>query len=247
MTSNISFQFNQQSLVLLKQLHTLGDLTNLPENLVLFDCGSFNEKENHKAVLCFQTLIKNFHIIIIESGTFLPDVASLHKSCYTVLNNVPLCVLRNVKNPYEHIATQIMAYIAEQNSKYKRKAYFCLSADHSFPLNTEMIGAVGREFIYCCVLKAVADFVALQKSGHFSENYDDPTKMRLYHVLQNSVSRDFDPKKGGKLMHFIRHDYYIRKENIKLIWQELKKFGDENSLNVNVTTDFPSVDYLVSL
>lgn len=247
MANNKSFQFNKQSLTVLEQLHTFGDLAHLPENLVLFDCGSFSEKENHKALSCFKTLIKNFHIIIIESGSVLPNVVSLNKGCYTVLNNVPLCVLRNVKNPYEHIATQIMAYIADEKSKYKRKAYYCLSADYSFPLNTDMIDTVGREFIYCSVLKAVADFVALQDCGHFSENYDDPTKMRLYHVLQNNVSRDFDPNKGGKLMYFIPEGYYSNKENIKLIWQELRKFGDHNSLHVNVTTAFPSVDYMVSL
>ena len=239
-----SFHFKKQNLVILEQLLTLEDIALLPDNFVLFDCGSFGEQAKHEAVLCFQTLTKNFHIIVIECNTVLPDFVSLHRGSYTISKNVPSSLLRNVKNPSEHLVTLIMAYIAEQKAKYTRRAYYCLSADHSFPVSTKMIDVVGHEFVYCCIIKSVKDFVSLQKCGHFSY-YDDPTKMRLYRILQNSIPRDFIPSKGGKLMHFVRDQHNIE-EKVKSLWQELKQFGDRNSLHVNVTTAFPSVDYLVS-
>ena len=244
--ANIPFHFKKQNLAVLEQLLSLADLDYLPDNFVLFDSSSFSGKANHEAVLCFKTLVKNFHIIFIECNALLPDLTSLHKSCYTILKDVPSSLLRNVKNPSEHISTQIMAYIAVQKAKYTRKAYYCLSADDSFPLSTQIIDLVGREFVYCCILKSIKDFVTLHKSGHFSEYNDDPTKMRLYRILQNSITRDFIPSKGGKLMHFVREHYRFI-GNVKLMWKELKIFGNRNSLHVNVTTAFPSVDYLVSI
>ena len=242
MAQNIPLKllFKEQDLVVLKQLHILEDQENLPDNFVLFDCGSFSNEAIHEAILCFNVLVKNFHIIFI--GEYDTSLLTLDKKCYTLLKNVPTKILRDVKNPSEHIATLIMAYIAKK-ARYTRKAHYCLSADSSFPLSTKIINMVGREFVYCCVFKSVKDFVDLQKSGYFSENDDDPTKMKLYRILQNSIPRDFDVNKGGKLMHFKpAEDYY---SNVKLLWQELRKFGDKNSLHVNVTTAFPSVDYLV--
>ena len=245
--ANIPFHFKKQSLAVLEQLLSLADLTYLPDNFVLLDYSSFSEKANHDAVSCFKTVVKNFHIIIvIECNASLPDLVSLHTSCYTILKDVPSSLLRNVKNPSEHIATLIMAYIADQKARYTRKAYYCLSADDSFPQSTKMIYEVGREFVYCCILKSVKDFVMLHKCGHFSEHYDDPTKMRLYRILQNSIPRDFIPDKGGKLMHFV-NDHHTFTRDVKSMWHELKIFGDRNSLHVNVTTAFPSVDYLVSI
>lgn len=240
-----SFHFKKQDLIVLEQLLTLEDVALLPDNFLLFDCDSFSDQAKHEAVLCFQTLTKNFHIIVIECNTSLPDFVSLHRGNYTTLKNVPSSLLRNVKNPSEHLVTLIMAYIAEQKAKYTRRAYYCLSADDSFPVSAKMIDVVGHEFVYCCIIKSVKDFVSLQKKCHFSEYYDDPTKMRLYRILQNSIPRDFIPSKGGKLMHFV-HDQYNIEAKVKLLWQELKQFGDINSLHVNVTTAFPSVDYLVS-
>ena len=242
--TSASFKFKEQDLLILEQLHVLEGRKCLPDNFVLFDCGSFSEEANHQAMVCFKTLTKNFHIIIIDCDALFLGHAVLDEN-YTVLKNIPSRMLRNVKNPSEHIATLLVKHITV-NTQKSRRAYYCLSGDKNFPLNNEMISVSGREFVYCCVLKSVKDFRGLLYLGYFSEDFEDPANMRLHRIIEYSIPRDTsNPNKGGKLMYFNYGDHNIAGVSVQLLWRGLRQFGDINHYHVSVTTAFPSVDYLV--
>ena len=246
------FQFKEQDLAILEQLQELEERRYLPENFVIFDYNSFNGQVIDSFFLC-EFLSENFHVIIItECGMLKVSFGRLDPNNCSIIHSIPQRMLRNVINPSDHIATLIMAHLIEYAKSYGRKAFWCLSADKSFPQNTKIIDLIGDEFVYCSVIKSIDDFLSL-KGLLFQNCPEDPVKMRLYHLLQNGVPRDdSDPEKCGKIMFFHHGDEYSRKIGrqpwptvikVQTLWQELKKFADNYDrypLHISVTTAFPS-------
>ena len=125
-----------------------------------------------------------------------------------------------------------------------RRAYYCLSLDQDFPEPEEIMNFVGREHVYCSIIKSVNNF--LQLSNHFFWDNSDPCKMNMLPVLINNVQRKLDTdEKSGKLIFFLRGKWLFEVHSVKTLWQELREFGDEHKLHVSVTTAFPSVEYKV--
>ena len=240
-------QFPQHSTILLQ----LESRDHLPDNFVIFDYNSFSkEVDMVDSFFACEFLLENFHVIIVTEGDGL-KVSFKHldgENC-TVISAVPSGMLRNVAHPCDHVATIIMAHLTKHAKSGGRRAYYCLSADESFPINTKIIDLIGDEFLYCCVIKSVRDFLNLEE---LFQKSDDPVKMRLYRLFENDVPRDkSDPENCGKIMFFHFGDDYIRKvglppwPKIKLqtLWQELKDFADNYypfPLHVSVTTAFPT-------
>ena len=255
------FRFKEQDLAILKQLHNLETRDHLPDNFVIFDYSSFNEEcSNTDSFYACEFLSENFHVIILaECDMQKINFKKLGSENYTVISAVPSRMLRNVSNPSDHIATLIMAHLTEYSKSDDRKAFYCLSSDKNFPVNTEMINCIGDEFVYCCVIKSIADFLNMESI--FQKYPDDPVNMRLYHLLQNDVPRDdSDHEKCGKIMFFHHGEEYVRKTGpgqwpkikVQLLWQQLKQFADSYypyPLHVSITTAFPSKrkDCVVSL
>ena len=245
-----SFPFKKQDLTIFeRQLQELETQSHLPDNFVIFDYSSFSE-EVSKADSFFacEFLSENFHVIIVaECGMLKDNLKNLNPKIYTVLHAVPSRMLRNVTDPSSHIATLIMAHLTEHAKSDDRKAYYCLSADKNFPINTEIINLIGDEFVYCCVIKSIEDFLDLKEL--FQKYPHDPVKMRLYRLLQNSIPRDdSDPENCGKIMFFHYGDEYTRKTTwpkikVQTLWEEIKIFADNYEpypLHVSITTTFPS-------
>ena len=244
------FKFKEQDLPILEKLQDLETRDHLPDNFVLFDYSSFsNEAIEIDSFLACEFLSENFHVIIIAVCSMLTITFKNVKSInYTIIPAVPPRMLRNISHPSDHIATLIIAHLTEHAKSDDRKAYYCLSADKSFPINTQIIDLIGDEFVYCCVIKSIKDFINFKE--HFQKYSDDPVNMRLYRLLQNDIPRDADsnPNTCGKIMFFHYGDEHNRKRNwpkiqVKILWQELKKFADNyypHPLHVSVTTAFPS-------
>ena len=243
------FPFKTQDLPIFEQqLQDLETRNHLPDNFVIFDYNSFSEGTSEiDSLFACEFLSENFHIIIIAECGLLNNNLKLKPENYTVIHAVPSRMLRNVTNPSSHIATLIMAHLTEHAKSDDRKAYYCLSADKSFPINTEIINLIGDEFVYCCVIKYIKDFLNLKEL--FQKYPDDPVKMRLYRLLQNDIPRDdSDPKNCGKIMFFHYGDEYVRKVSwpkikVQTLWQEIKIFANNYEpypLHVSITTAFPS-------
>ena len=255
------FRFKEQDLAILKQLHNLETRDHLPDNFVIFDYSSFKEEfSNTDSFYACEFLSENFHVIILaECDMQKINFKKLGSENYTVISAVPSRMLRNVSNPSDHIATLIMAHLTEYSKSNDRKAFYCLSSDKNFPVNTEIINCIGDEFVYCCVIKSIADFLNMESI--FQKYPDDPVNMRLYRLLQNDVPRDdSDHENCGKIMFFHHGDEYVRKTGpgqwpkikVQLLWQQLKQFADSYypyPLHVSITTAFPSKrkDCMVSL
>ena len=245
------FQFKEQDLAILKELHNLETRDHLPDNFVIFDYNSFSEDfSNIDSFYACEFLSENFHVIILAECD-VPKVCfkNLSSENYTVISAVPSRMLRNVINASDHIATLIMDCLIHHAKSEHRKAFYCLSSDKSFPINTEMIDCIGDEFVYCSVIKSIEDFLC--SSELFQNDPDDPVKMRLYHLLQNDVPRDdSDYENCGKIMFFCHEDKLkfgrkpgLPKVTVQLLWQVLKRFADSyypNPLHVSVTTAFPT-------
>ena len=239
------FPFKEQDLKILEQLQGLEARDHLPDNFVIFDYSSFT-KESIDSFFACEFLSENFHVIIIaECGMLKVTFRNLNSEDYTLMPGVPSEKLRNVINPSDHIATLIMAHLFQYAKSVDRKAFYCLSSDKSFPVNTKIIDCIGDEFVYCCVIKSIKDFLFLKK---FLINYpDDPVKMRRYSLLKNNVPRDdSDHENCGKVMFFHHGDEYRRKHRspikVQVFWKELKQFADKYRpypLHVSVTTAFP--------
>ena len=249
------FQFKEQELAILKQLHNLETCDHLPDNFVIFDYSSFNEEFSKiDSFYACEFLSENFHVIVLAECDMLKvTFKNLSSENYTVISAVPSRMLRNVINASDHIATLIMARLIHHAKSDHRKAFYCLSSDKSFPINTEMIDCIGDEFVYCCVIKSIEDF--LSSSELFQNDPDDPVKMRLCRLLQNGVPRDdSDHENCGKIMFFLFGDKLKNapKVTVQLLWRLLKQFGDNHypdPLHVSVTTAFPTKrkDCIVSL
>ena len=244
------FPFKEQDLKILEQLQGLEARDHLPDNFVIFDYSSFT-KESIDSFFACEFLSENFHVIIIaECGMLKVTFRNLNSEDYTLMPGVPSEKLRNVINPSDHIATLIMAHLFQYAKSVDRKAFYCLSSDKSFPVNTKIIDCIGDEFVYCCVIKSIEDFLDLKK--FLINNPDDPVKMRLYRLLKNDVPRDdSDYENCGKIMFFHYGDKYIRKIGrkpwpvikVQKLWQELKQFADNfhaYPLHISITTAFPS-------
>lgn len=233
------FSFKEQDSSILQQLGGLESQDHLPDNFVILDYNSFSEEFD--SFFACEFLSENFHVIIITEYDMLKvNFKHLDSKHCTVIPAVPSRMLRNVAHPSDHIATIVMAHLTEYAKSDGRRAYYCLSADDSFPINTDMIDLIGDEFVYCCVIKSVKDFLSLEK---WFQKSDDPVKMRLYRLFQNGVPRDkSDSENCGKIMCFINGDMFgtIR---VQTLWEELKTFGDNYEpypLHVSVTTSFPT-------
>ena len=233
------FHFKEQDLAILQQLRGLESRDHLPDNFVIFDYNSFsNEVGMIDSFFACEFLSENFHVVIVTECNGL-KVSFKHvvaENC-TVIPAVPARMLRNVAHPCDHIATVVMAHLTKSHD---RRAYYCLSADENFPINTDMIDLIGDEFIYCCVIKSIKDFLNLEK---WFQKFDDPVKMRLYCLFQNSVPRDdSDPENCGKIMFFNYGDKFGSQIEVQTLWKELKMFADNYDpypLHVSVTTSFP--------
>ena len=242
-----SFQFKEQDLIILRQLQGLESRDHLPDNFVIFDYNSFSrEVDMINSFFACEFLSENFHVIIITEGDGL-KVSFKHldgENC-TVISAVPSGMLRNVARPCDHVATIIMAHLTEHAKSKYRKAYYCLSTDESFPINTEIIDLTSDEFVYCCVIKSIRDFLNLKD---LFQKFDDPEKMRLYRLFENDVPRDDnDPENCGKIMFFSPGDEFGSQwpkiKKVQALWKELKKFADNYDpfpLHVSVTTSFPT-------
>ena len=240
------FHFKEQDAIL-QQLRGLESRDHLPDNFVIFDYNSFSKEAGMiDSFFASEFLSENFHVIIVAECDGL-KVSFKHvvaENC-TVIPAVPARMLRNVARSCDHIATVVMAHLTKYAKSGGRRAYYCLSADGSFPINTDMIDLIGDEFVYCCVIKSVRDFLNLEE---LFQKSDDPVKMRLYHLLQNSVPRDnSDPENCGKIMFFNHEDRFGSRPwpeiKVEMLWQELKKFADKFDpypLHVSVTTSFPA-------
>ena len=245
-----SFQFKEQDTAILQQLRGLESRDNLPDNFVIFDYDSFcKEVDTIDSFYACKFLSENFHVIIVTECDMLKvSFNHVEPENFTVIPAVPSRMLRNVASPRDHIATIIMVRFTEYAKSYGRKAYYCLSADESFPVNTEIIDLIGDEFFYCCVIKSIREFLNLEQ---LFQKYSDPAKMRLYNLFTNHVPRDdSDHKNCGKVMFFLRGDKYVKKlgpppwivVKVQTFWEELKKFADNYDpypLHVSVTTAFP--------
>ena len=240
-------QIKARDSAILKHLHNLETCDHLPDNFVIFDYSSFDD-ENIDSFYACEFLSENFHVIILaEHDVLKVTFKNLGSENYTVISAVPSELLRNVINASDHIATLIMYRLIHHVKSEHRKAFYCLSSDKSFPVNTEVIDCIGDEFVYCCVIKSVEDFLNL---AELFQNYpDDPVKMRLHRLLQNDVPRDdSDHDNCGKIMFFHYGEGYARKRGgpkvkVQQLWQELKQFGDNYypyPLHVSITTAFPT-------
>ena len=236
------FPFKEQDSSILQQLGGLESQDHLPDNFVIFDYNSFSKEfDMIDSFFACEFLSENFHVIIITECDMLKvSFKYLDSKHCTVIAAVPSRMLRNVAQPCDHIATIIMAHLTEHAQSGGRRAYYCLSADNSFPVNTDIIDLIGDEFVYCCVIKSVRDFLDLEK---WFQKSDDPVKVRLYHLFQNDVPRDdSDPETCGKIMCFI-HGGMFGSLSVKTLWQELKTFADNYDpypLHTSVTTSFPA-------
>ena len=239
------FPFKEQDSSVLQQLGGLQSQDHLPDNFVIFDYNSFSKEfDMIDSFFACEFLSENFHVIIITECDMLKvNFKYLDSKHCTVIAAVPSRMLRNVACTCDHVATIVIAHLTERAKSGGRRAYYCLSADDSFPINTDMIDLIGDEFVYCCVIKSVRDFLNLEK---WFQKSDDPVKMRLYHLLQNDVPRDdSDPENCGKIMFFNYGDAFGSqrpKIKVQTLWQELKTFADnyDPPLHVSVTTSFPS-------
>ena len=241
-----SFQFKEQDTAILQPLQDLESRDHLPDNFVIFDNNSFSkEVDTIDSFYACKFLSENFHVIIVTECDMLKvNFNHVDPDNCTVIPAVPSRMLRNVSSPCDHIATIIMAHLTEYAKSDNRKAYYCLSADNTFPVNTEIIDLIGDEFVYCCVIKSITDFLNLEE---LFQKCDDPVKMRLYHVLQNDVPRDnSDAEKCGKIMFFLHGDNFSSRQQREIkaqaLWEELKRFADNYDpypLHVSVTTAFP--------
>ena len=240
------FHFKEQDLAILQQLQGLESQDHLPDNFVIFDYNSFSKEAGMiDSFFACEFLSENFHVVIVTEcdGLKVNFKHVVAENC-TVIPAVPARMLRNVACPCDHIATVVMAHLTEYAKSNDRRAYYCLSADKNFPINTDMIDLIGDEFVYCCVIKSIKDFLNLEK---WFQKSDDPVKMRLYHLLQNSVPRDdSDPENCGKIMFFIYGDKFGSQRpqiEVQTLWKELKMFADNYDLyplHVSVTTSFPT-------
>lgn len=246
------FQFKEQDLPIFEQLHNLETRDHLPDNFVVFDYSSFDDNySNIDSFYACEFLSENFHVIILaECDVLTITFKKLGLENYTIIPAVPSRMLRNVDTPSDHVATLIIAHLTEYSKSDDRKAFYCLSSDKSFPVNTKIIDCIGDEFVYCCVIKSIRAFLSMENI--FQKYPDDPVNMRLYRLLQNDVPRDdSDHENCGKVMFFHHGDEYVRKTGpgqwpkirVQLLWQELKQFADSyypNPLHVSITTAFPS-------
>lgn len=193
-------------------------------------------------------LEKHFHIIFIvsekqKSSFKIPEC--YNQQICTILYVSPF-ILAHQKTCQisDHIVTQIINFILKKLKPCVRRVYYCLSLDQDFPEPEEIMNFVGREHVYCSIIKSVNNF--LQLSNHFFWDNSDPCKMNMLPVLINNVQRKLDTdEKSGKLMLFLRGKWLFEVHSVKTLWQELREFGDEHKLHVSVTTAFPSVEYKV--
>ena len=241
------FPFKEQDLSILPQLGGLESRDHLPDNIVIFDYNSFSKEfDMIDSFFTCEFLSENFHVIIITECDMLKVSFKYLDSKHCTVIPVPSRMLRNVVQPCDHVATIVMAHLTEhvKSTETDRRAYYCLSADNSFPVNTDIIDLIGDEFVYCCVIKSLRDFLKLEK---WFQKSDDPVKVRLYRLFQNDVPRDnSDPENCGKIMFFVHGDMFGSQQPqiaVKTLWQELKAFADNYDpypLHVSVTTSFPA-------
>ena len=242
------FPFKEQDSSVLQQLGGLESQDHLPDNFVIFDYNSFSKEfDMIDSFFACEFFSENFHVIIVTECDMLKvNFKYLDSKHCTVIAAVPSRMLRNVARPCDHVATIVMAHLTEyvKSTETDRRAYYCLSADDSFPINTDMIDLIGDEFVYCCVIRSVRDFLNLEK---WFQKSDDPVKVRLYRLFHNDVPRDdSDSENCGKIMFFIHGDMFGSqwpKIKVQILWQELKMFADNYDpypLHVSVTTSFPT-------
>jgi len=236
----------QQNFHVFKKLSFLEEHEELC-NIVILDYESLTGKQHdlNTILKCqFLCFLNYFHMIILTDNVRLtPDTYS-RQNC-TVIQVSSHC-LRKVNQISDHIAAQIMVCFSNGLfQKYRcRRAYYCLSEDKSFPDGLEFIEYTGYEHVYCSVIRSIKDFLDLQ--NHFKNDMNDPTKMNVVPLLKNDVQRDRTGDNSGKLMFFLHGEMYFGK-SVKVLWKDLKNFGDTHCLSVSVTTAFPSVDYEVKI
>ena len=232
----------QQNLHVFEKLNCLQE--DKKRNIVIVDYGSLSQKQHDfNAILSCQFLKHvTFHVIVlVDNDQHMP---------YTTMQNCTVIevasqFLQRVNHISDHIVTQIMMCFS--NGLFKmcrcRRAYYCLSEYAYFPDGFQFMKYTGREHVYCSVLKSVKDFLNLQY--HFSDDNDNPTKMNMFHLLENDVKRDTSDN-SGKLMLFV-HGEVLFKKSVTTLWKELRKFGNAHNLPVSVTTAFPSVGHQVNM
>jgi len=247
MTNNILPVNFQQNFHVFQKLSFLEDHEEL-RNIVILDYGSLTGKQHYlNAILkCgFLYFLRNyFHMVILTDNVHHTPNTYGRQNC-TVIQVSSHC-LRKVKQISDHIAAQIMACFSNglfQNYRCRR-AYYCLSEDKSFPDGLQFIEYTGYEHVYCSVIRSIKDFLDLQ--NHFKNDMNDPTKMNVAPLLKNNIQRDRTGDNSGKLMFFLHGEMYFGK-SVKVLWKDLKNFGDTHCLSVSVTTAFPSVDYEVKI
>ena len=212
------------------------------QNIVILDYGSLSGQDHDLNIILSCWFLKiYFHVVVlIDDVHHIPNTSDM-QNC-TVVEILPQ-FLRRVKHISYHIATQIMMYFS--NGLFQthrcRRAYYCLSENTDFPDGFQFMEYTGTEHVYCCVLRSVKDFLDLQH--YFKDNINDPTKMNVCFLLKNDFPRNLS-ENSGKLMFFVQGEFYYRK-HVTTLWKELRKFGNEYSLPVSVTTAFPSVKYEV--
>jgi len=232
-----------ESAVCFQDLHVLQERKDL-RNIFILDHGRFSWKQEYlDAALNCNCLNKYFYVVIInEAGHRSDTVISFplsfkQQNCSII--EVPPSSLRNVDTIQDHIVTQILVFLQQYRC---RRAYYCLSLDSNFPEGSKIMEHTGCEYTYCTVMKSVHEFMYLDMY-HFRES-NDPTKMTVFPLLRNDVSRMPSSEKSGKLLFFCFGETYYGIP-VASLWQQLEQFGNKHSLHVSVTTAFPSVEFEV--
>ena len=225
----------------LEILHALDEREDI-RNIAIINYESL-ERKQHDFQQCW-FLKQNFHVIFI--------VSERQKSSFKIPKdfNQQICTTLHFSSSQQktcrisdHIITQIINFIVQKIKPCVRRAYYCLSLDRDFPEAEKIMDIVGREHVYCSIIKSFSDF--LQLNNHFTWDISDPCKMNVLPILINNVRREIDTnEKSGKLMFFLEGKWFF-KWSVKALWKQLRQFGDEHQLHVSVTTAFPSVEYKV--
>ena len=213
-------------------------------NIVVIDYGSLHSKQRDlEVILSCNCLRRYFHVVILIENSYRTYAVrfppSFNKQYCTIIK-IPSEIIRNVSDIRGHIVTQLMVFV---NQYRCRRAYYCLSTDHTFPGGSEIMEHTDAEYTYCSVIRAIEDFIYLD--AYYFKDSDDPTVMNVYQLLTNHIPRSPVSEKSGKLMIFSRGEMYFDNNSVPSVWKELKQFGNNHSLHVSITTAFPSVDHLV--